>query len=45
MTAPYLLTPALSKGVQVPPPGFVFVVDGDGRYLVDSDGYYLVEAN
>ena len=34
----------LSKGVLVPPAGFVFLVDTDGAYLLDDDGYYLMEA-
>lgn len=37
------LTLARSKGVLVPPAGFVFVVDDlDGSYLVDSDGSYII---
>ena len=36
----------LSKGVPVPPAGFVFLVDADGAYLtenVDGAVYYLLE--
>lgn len=27
----------------IAPPGFIFLVDGDGAYLLDADGAYLVE--
>lgn len=26
-----------------PPPGFVFLVDNDGKRLTDADGAYLIE--
>lgn len=29
-------------GGMVPPEGFAFVVDGDGKYVVDGDGAYVV---
>jgi len=34
----------LKKGVPIPPPGFVFLIDADGVYLTDADGAYLIEA-
>ena len=34
----------LSKGVPVPPYGFVFLTDVNGAYLTDPSGAYLLEA-
>lgn len=27
-----------------PPTGFVYLIDGDGRFLIDSDNSYLLDA-
>ena len=34
----------LSKGVPIPPPGFVFLVDENGAFWVDQNGAYILEA-
>ena len=45
MTAPYLLTPALNKGVVVPPSGYRWLYDLDGvTILADLDGSLMYEA-